>query len=89
LERNFNTRLGAQMWWLHGGTQLLAMKIARVLGERVLLGSPVEGVVRQGSQVTVHSSDLEASAHPERALRPRITGPTNVGRRTGAWGRRR
>src|SRR3954454_8117211 len=61
-ERNFNTRMGAQMWRLHGGTQLLAIKIAHVLGKRVVLYSPVEGIVREGSQVTVHTPSLEVSA---------------------------
>jgi monoamine oxidase len=49
-ERNFNTRMGAQMWRLRGGTQLLAIKVAQMLGQRVVLYSPVEGIVREGSR---------------------------------------
>ena len=61
-ERNFNTRMGAQMWRFHGGTQALAIKVAKALGSRVVLNTPVEGIARQGSQVTVHARDLEVSA---------------------------
>src|SRR6476619_2084739 len=61
-ERNFNTRMGAQMWRLNGGTQALAIKVAKALGQRVVLNTPVEGIARQGSQVTVHARDLEVSA---------------------------
>ena len=61
-ERNFNTRMGAQMWRLHGGTQALAIKVAKALGQRVVLNTPVEGIARLGSSVTVHARDLEVSA---------------------------
>ena len=61
-ERNFNTRNGAQMWRLAGGSQLLALRIARRLGGRVLLRSPVERIVQQGGYVTAHTSGLQVQA---------------------------
>ncbi len=54
-ERNFNTRNGAQMWRLVGGSQLLALKIAARLGQRVVLRSPVERIVQGRSGVTAHT----------------------------------
>jgi monoamine oxidase len=59
-ERNFNTRDGAQMWRFVGGAQLLALKIARKLGGRIVLGSPVERIVHGNAGVTVHCQGLEA-----------------------------
>jgi monoamine oxidase len=59
-ERNFNTRDGAQMWRFVGGAQLLALKIARRLGGRVVLRSPVERIVQHKDGVTVHCRDLQA-----------------------------
>jgi monoamine oxidase len=61
-ERNFNTRDGAQMWRFVGGAQLLALKIARRLGQRVVLGSPVERIVQDTGGVTVHSPALAVQA---------------------------
>jgi monoamine oxidase len=54
-ERNFNTRDGAQMWHFHGGSQLIAIKMAKKLGDRVVLGSPVRRIVQEDHGVTVHS----------------------------------
>jgi len=61
-ERNFSTRGGAQMWRFHGGTELLAQKMARSLGKRVVLRSPVTGIVQRDSRVTVHSERLDVRA---------------------------
>jgi monoamine oxidase len=61
-ERNFNTRDGAQMWRFVGGTQLLCQKVARRLGTRVVLGSPVDRIVQNSSGVTVHSQKLVVDA---------------------------
>jgi monoamine oxidase len=61
-ERNFNTRDGAQMWRFAGGAQLLALKIARRVGQRVVLRSPVERIVQQTGGVTVHTRALEVRA---------------------------
>jgi monoamine oxidase len=61
-ERNFNTRDGAQMWRFVGGSQLLALKIARRLGQRVVLRSPVERIVQHTWGVTVQSPALAVQA---------------------------
>jgi monoamine oxidase len=61
-ERNFNTRGGAQMWRFIGGSQLLCQKVAQRLGTRVVLGSPVQRIVQNGSGVTVHSQKLVVDA---------------------------
>jgi monoamine oxidase len=61
-ERNFNTRDGAQMWRFHGGTQLLAQKIAKVLGNRILRSSPVERIVQSGGGVTVETRRFQVRA---------------------------
>ena len=61
-ERNFSTRAGAQMWRFYGGTELLAQKMAESLGDRVVLRSPVTGIVQDDGRVMVHSERLEVSA---------------------------
>jgi monoamine oxidase len=65
-ERNFNTRDGAQMWRFVGGAQLLALKIAGRLGQRVVLRSPVERIVQGAGGVTVSTPGLEV--HAKRAI---------------------
>jgi monoamine oxidase len=61
-ERNFNTRGGAQQTRFHGGTQRVARLLARALGDRIVLGSPVRritqvqhGVIVESDQVVVHA----------------------------------
>jgi monoamine oxidase len=61
-ERNFSTRNGAQMWRFHGGSQLIKQRMARRLGHRVLLHSPVKRIVQRGHAVTLHSPDFEVRA---------------------------
>jgi monoamine oxidase len=61
-ERNFNTRNGAQMWRFVGGSQVLALKIARRLGQRVVLRSPVERIVQGTAGVTVYARGLQVQA---------------------------
>jgi monoamine oxidase len=61
-ERNFNTRDGAQMWRLAGGSQRLCLKMARELGDRVLLKTPVRGIKQDGGHVTVRTRTLEVRA---------------------------
>jgi monoamine oxidase len=61
-ERNFNTRDGAQMWRFVGGAQLICLKVARRLGGRVTLRSPVERIVQHSGGVTVHSRRLVVDA---------------------------
>ncbi len=61
-ERNFNTRDGAQMWRLAGGSQRLCLKMARDLGDRVLLKTAVRGIVQEGGHVSVRTRKLEIKA---------------------------
>jgi monoamine oxidase len=62
-ERNFNTRDGAQMWRFFGGAQRIPLKIARVLGNRVVvLGSPVQRIGQGNGRVTARCADLEVRA---------------------------
>src|SRR5436190_15182515 len=61
-ERNFNTRDGAQMWRLAGGSQRLCLKMARDLGNRVLLKNAVRTIVQDGRHVTVKTRKLEVRA---------------------------
>jgi monoamine oxidase len=74
-ERNFSTRDGAQMWRFEGGSQLLAIKIARRLGDRVILNAPVDRIVQNAQQVTVYSGDLAVVAkHAIVAIPPTLAG---------------
>ncbi len=61
-ERNFDTRDGAQMWRVDGGSQTIALKIAGQLGKSVVLSSPVRRIEQSGSGVVVGSDQLTASA---------------------------
>jgi monoamine oxidase len=61
-ERNFNTRNGAQMWRLEGGAQRLCLKMARDLGDRVILAAPVRGIAQHDGRVTVHTRTLDVHA---------------------------
>ena len=61
-ERNFNTRNGAQMWRLAGGSQRVCLRMARELGDRVVLRAPVRRISHHGAHLTVHSRKLEVRA---------------------------
>jgi monoamine oxidase len=61
-ERNFSTRNGAQMWRFHGGPQLITRKMAKRLGDHVVLRSPVRRNVQHDGRVTVHSRRLDVRA---------------------------
>jgi monoamine oxidase len=61
-ERNFNTRDGAQMWRLAGGSQRLCLKMARDLGDRVRLREPVRSIAQDGGRVTVLGRTLRVQA---------------------------
>ena len=61
-ERNFDTKDGAQMWRFHGGTQILPLKMAKQLGDRVVLNSPVESIEQGTGHVTVHCRGLDVRA---------------------------
>jgi monoamine oxidase len=75
-ERNFDTRGGAQQWRLVGGSQLIALKVARALGSRVVLNSPVRrieqgkgGVTVVSDRVTVHAKRVVVAVPPTLAGR--------------------
>ena len=75
-ERNFNTRNGAQMTRFAGGTQLVALRVAKRLGEkRVLLKQPVRRIVQDRHGVTVHAKGLRVHAkHAIVAVPPTLAG---------------
>ncbi len=53
-ERNFDTRGGAQQDRFIGGSQLIAIKIAKHLKHRVVLNAPVRHIVQKRHHVVVH-----------------------------------
>jgi monoamine oxidase len=53
-ERNFNTRGGAQQSRFHGGSQEIALRIARQLSDRVIVRCAVRQIVQARSGATVH-----------------------------------
>jgi monoamine oxidase len=61
-ERNFDTRDGAQMYRFHGGSQLVVLRMARELGRRVVLKSPVRTIVQSASGVRVESDRMTVRA---------------------------
>jgi monoamine oxidase len=61
-ERNFDTRGGAQQSRFIGGSQVIAFKIARQLGSRVILSSPVRRIVQARGAVTVYSDKATVKA---------------------------
>ncbi len=54
-ERNFSTRNGAQQDRVDGGTQAIALQLARYLGRRVVRRSPVRRIVVSGGHADVIS----------------------------------
>ncbi len=75
-QRNFDTRGGAQQSRLRGGSQVLPLKLAAQLGERVVLGSPVRRIAQHRSGVTVSSDRL--TVHARRTIV--AVAPTLAGR---------
>jgi monoamine oxidase len=61
-ERNFDTQNGAQMWRVDGGSQSIALAIAKQLGKRVILGSPVRRIEQGSSGLTVVSDRVTIKA---------------------------
>ncbi len=55
LEALIDTEGGAQQDRFVGGSQLLSLKLAEQLGERVVLGATVRAIARDDSGVTVHA----------------------------------
>ena len=59
-ERNFDTRDGAQMWRLAGGSQTIAFRMAeQELKRRIFLNAPVRRIVQSASGVRVICDRLE------------------------------
>jgi monoamine oxidase len=54
-ERNFNTSGGAQEQRFHGGTQAIPINVAKELGKRVILSTPVRRISQSNTAVKVVS----------------------------------
>jgi monoamine oxidase len=65
-ERNFDTRAGAQMSRFVGGSQLIALKMAKALGSRVVLSSPVRRITQNKAGVSVVTDKF--TAHGKRVI---------------------
>ena len=61
-ERNFNTRDGAQMFRFEGGSHLICRRMARELGPRLKLRTPVSRIVTGRGFVRVESSRYVVTA---------------------------
>jgi monoamine oxidase len=61
-ERLFSTRNGSNQDRIHGGSQLIALGLARNLGRRVALGHPVRRIVQSGSGVRVEADGVTVRA---------------------------
>jgi monoamine oxidase len=75
-ERNFNTRGGAQQQRMLGGTQLVAIRLAKELGKsNVLLGAPARRIVQSRTGVRVETDLLDVSGkHVVVATPPPLAG---------------
>jgi monoamine oxidase len=61
-ERNFNTRNGAQMFRFEGGSEEIGLRVAKKLGRRVILSSPVRKIVQARGAVYAKCDSLEVKA---------------------------
>jgi monoamine oxidase len=61
-ERNFNTRDGAQQDRFVGGSQLVATKVARALGRRLILNTPVRQIRNGDRGVSIISDRINIRA---------------------------
>jgi monoamine oxidase len=74
-ERLFSTRNGSNQDRLHGGSQLIALGLAKRLGRRVLLGHPVRRIAQSRGGVTVHADGAVVKAkHVIVAIPPALAG---------------
>ena len=62
LERLFNVRDGAQQSRVRGGSQLISLRMAHALGQRVHLGRPVRRIVQHDHGVVVEADGLHVQA---------------------------
>jgi monoamine oxidase len=61
-ERNFNTRMGAQMWRFEGGAAVICDRMAERLGRRIELGAPVRRIVHGSRAARVVSEGFDVRA---------------------------
>lgn len=61
-ERNFNTGGGAQESRFVGGAQLIPLRVAAALGNRVVLNQPVRAIEQSGSDVLVRADSVSVRA---------------------------
>lgn len=74
-ERNFDTRGGAQQDRFIGGSQLIGIKVAEQLGDRVVLDTPVRQISQNAHGVTVTSDRVTVKAqHAIVAIPPTLAG---------------
>jgi monoamine oxidase len=73
LERLINTAGGAQDSRFVGGSQLVSIRAAKVLGKRVMLSQPVRRITQSRSAVTVHTDQLTV-----RCKHVIVTGPPAI-----------
>jgi monoamine oxidase len=74
-ERLFSTRNGSNQDRLHGGSQLIALGLAKRLGRRVLLGHPVRRIAQDAKGVTVEADGIAVRAqHAIVAVPPALAG---------------
>ncbi len=74
-ERNFNTRDGAQMFRFEGGSARIARRLARKLGSRVKLGTPVGTIeIRRGGVRVVSKRHVVTARRVIVAVPPVLAG---------------
>ena len=74
-ERNFNTRDGAQMFRFEGGSALIARRLARKLGSRVKLRTPVARIeIRRGGVRVVSKRHVVTARRVIVAVPPVLAG---------------
>ncbi len=75
LERNTDTRDGAQMFHFDGGAHLICQRMADQLGDRLVVASPVRRIVQRESGVKVISDTVRVDAqHVIVAVPPALAG---------------
>lgn len=75
-ERLVDTAGGAQEQRFVGGSQLISLKMAEALGNRIVLSSPVRRITQDGNGVVVESDQVTASgAQVVVAMSPALTAP--------------
>ncbi len=62
LDALWDTEGGAQDARIVGGSQLISLRMAEELGDRVVLDAPVRRIVYGPDSITVHADDLEVEA---------------------------